>query len=295
MNLTELETFVRAVQEGSLSAAARKLHVSQPAVSTRLRKLEQSVGEPLLLRTGRGVTLTPAGSHLYARALPMLEELLRLGQEVTGDGPLRGRLQLAATDIVAVHHLPPVLRKLRRRHPRLELAVFVEGTSGLLDLLETGATEIAVGTLPVDPARFEARALFHDPLVVVGPPKHSLARARKVSPEDVAGETWILHKSTSVTRRLVEGFFGALGLSLRVEMEISSPEAIRELVRSGLGLSVLPEAAVRRDIGSGRLARIPVQGFVIDRSSGWIVRRARPLSSAATALRDLLDEDSERH
>ncbi|MCA9755392.1 MAG: LysR family transcriptional regulator [Candidatus Eisenbacteria bacterium] len=295
MNLTELETFVRAVQEGSLSAAARKLHVSQPAVSTRLRKLEQSVGEPLLLRTGRGVTLTPAGSHLYSRALPMLEELLRLGQEVTGDGPLRGRLQLAATDIVAVHHLPPVLRKLRRRHPRLELAVFVEGTSGLLDLLETGATEIAVGTLPVDPARFEARALFHDPLVVVGPPKHSLARARKVSPEDVAGETWILHKSTSVTRRLVEGFFGALGLSLRVEMEISSPEAIRELVRSGLGLSVLPEAAVRRDIGSGRLARIPVQGFVIDRSSGWIVRRARPLSSAATALRDLLDEDSERH
>ncbi|MCB9462681.1 MAG: LysR family transcriptional regulator [Candidatus Eisenbacteria bacterium] len=295
MNLTELETFVRAVQEGSLSAAARKLHVSQPAVSTRLRKLEQSVGEPLLLRTGRGVTLTPAGSHLYSRALPMLEELLRLGQEVTGDGPLRGRLQLAATDIVAVHHLPPVLRKLRRRHPRLELAVFVEGTSGLLDLLETGATEIAVGTLPVDPARFEARALFHDPLVVVGPPKHPLARVRKVSPEDVAGETWILHKSTSVTRRLVEGFFGALGLSLRVEMEISSPEAIRELVRSGLGLSVLPEAAVRRDIGSGRLARIPVQGFVIDRSSGWIVRRARPLSSAATALRDLLDEDSERH
>ncbi|MEZ4648694.1 MAG: LysR family transcriptional regulator [Candidatus Eisenbacteria bacterium] len=295
MNLTELETFVRAVQEGSLSAAARKLHVSQPAVSTRLRKLEQAVGESLLLRTGRGVTLTPAGSHLYTRALPMLEELLRLGQEVTGDGPLRGRLQLAATDIVAVHHLPPVLRKLRRRHPRLELAVFVEGTSGLLDLLETGATEIAVGTLPVDPARFEARALFHDPLVVVAPPKHPLARGRRVSAEDVAGETWILHKSTSVTRRLVEGFFGAQGLSLRVEMEISSPEAIRELVRSGLGLSVLPEAAVRRDIGSGRLARVPVQGFSIDRSSGWIVRRARPLSSAAMALRDLLDEDSAKH
>ena len=293
MNLTELETFIRAVQEGSLSGAARRLHVSQPAVSARLKKLETSLGERVLQRTGKGVVVTPAGAHLYARALPMLEEILRLDQELTGGGPLRGRLQLGATDIVAVHHLPVVLRKLRRRHPRLEVGVFVEGTSALLDLLETGATEIVVATLPVDPVRFEVRPLFRDPLVVIGRPDHPLSRGRTVAPADVAGETWIHHKSTSVSRRLVEGFFGALGLPLRVEMEISSPEAIRELVRSGLGVSALPESAVKRDIGSHRLARIPVRDFSLERTSGWIVRRSRPLSSAARAFRDLLDERAE--
>lgn len=292
MNLTELETFVYAVQEGSLSGAARRLHVSQPAVSSRLKKLEAELGEPVLQRTGRGVTPTPAGTHLYARARPLLEELARLGQELAGDGPLRGRLQIGATDIVAVHHLPGVLRKLRRRHPRLELSVFVEGTAALLGLLEAGATEIVIGTLPVDPLRYETRSLFQDPLVVVGPPDHPLARARRVAADAAAEETWILHKATSVTRGLVEGFFASRGLSLRVEMEISSPEAIRELVRSGLGLSALPLSAVRRDIASRRLARIPIQDFTVGRSSGWVVRRSRSLSGAAIALRNLMEESA---
>jgi DNA-binding transcriptional LysR family regulator len=110
----------------------------------------------------------------------------------------------------------------------------------------------------------------------------------------VARETWIHHKATSVSRRLIEGFFGALGLPLRVEMEISSPEAIRELVRSGLGVSALPESAVKRDIAGRRLARIPVQDFSLERTSGWIVRRSRPLSNAAQAFRDVLDERAEK-
>lgn len=289
LDWTDLETFLLAVQQGSLSKAARRLEVSQPAVSARIRRLESSVHETLLRRSGRGVRPTPAGALLYERAIPLVEALRGLADEIGGGGDLRGRLHIGCTDLVAVHHLPSLLRRMRKQHRRLELSVHVEGTAPLLALLDAGEVEIVLGTLPVPEGRYQFGATFHDPLVIIAPPDHPLGSKRNVAPELVAAEPWILHKTESVTRHLVDGFFNREGVSLRTEMEISSPEAIRELVRAGLGLSVLPERAVRREIASGRVSRIAVRGFLLERSSGWIVPKDRPLSRGARALRLLLD------
>jgi DNA-binding transcriptional LysR family regulator len=288
MQLIDLETLVLAVQESSLSAAARRLFVSQPAVSARIRRLETAAGEPLLRRSGRGVRPTAAGAYLHERALPLLEQLRRLDQEIGERGEVRGRLALGATDLVAVHRLPAVIRKLRRRRPHLELAVRVEGTAALLRLLGEGEVEMVLATLPVSDERFESVALYRDPLVIVADPRHRLAARRKIVPPDLAAETWILHKPESITRQLVEGFFAGHGVALRVGMEISSPEAIKELVHARLGLGVLPACSVKRDLTAGRLASLGVRGFDLIRSTGLIVRRATPLSRAAGALRHQL-------
>jgi DNA-binding transcriptional LysR family regulator len=290
MDRTDLETFVLAVQHGSLSEAARRLFVSQPALSVRLRRLETVVGEPLLHRSGKGVRPTAAGAHLLERARPLLDSWRELEQELGEGTPLRGRLTIGCTDLVAVHHLPAVLRKVRRRHPDLDLTVQVEGSAPLLAMLDAADLELALATLPVPEDRYRSAPIFHDPLVVVGPPDHRLAGRKSVAPALVASEPWILHKTNSVSRALVDGFFSARGMRLRTEMEISSPEAIRELVHAGLGLSVLPERTVRKDLAAGRIKKLAVQGFRIERSSGWVVRRDRPLSRACRALREIVEE-----
>ncbi|MCA9730088.1 MAG: LysR family transcriptional regulator [Candidatus Eisenbacteria bacterium] len=290
MDWIDLETFVLAVQHGSLSEAARRLFVSQPAVSVRLRRLEAAVGEPLLYRSGRGVRPTPTGAHLFERARPLLDELRDLEKDLRGGGPLRGRLGIGCTDLVAVHHLPAVLRSLRRRHSQLEITVQVEGTAPLLSMLDANDVEVVLATLPVPEDRYASVPVFHDPLVVVAPPKHPLVGRKSVPPGEVAAEPWILHKPSSVSRAMVDGFFSSHGVRPRTEMEISSPEAIRELVHAGLGLSVLPERTVRRDLSHRRMGRVAVGGFALSRSSGWVVRRDRPLSRAAQALQEIVVE-----
>lgn len=288
MRLSDLETLAAAVREGSLSAAARRLFLTQPAVSARLKRLEREVGEPLLRRSGQGVAPTAAGRRLCERAETLLEEVRRLREEVAGDAPLTGPLAIGATDLVSIYHLPPILRRFRRCHPKCELALRVEGTAPLVALLGSGEVELALGTLPITDPEIEARPLFRDELVVVAPPGHPRAGRAGVRPEDLAAETWISHKPESVTRRLVEGFFATHGVRLRVAMEISSPEAIKKLVAARLGIAPLPWCAVRREVREGRLAVVRPRGFRLERHSGLLLRRGRPLGRAAAAFREIL-------
>lgn len=292
MDLIDLQTFALAVQESSLSAAARRLNISQPAASSRLRKLEQHLGETLLTRTGRGVEPTAAGRRLFDRIVPVLRELEQIDQELSSDGDLRGRIAVGSTDLVAVHHLPNVLRRLRAEHPRLELTMHVEGTRSLLDLLDRGRAELVLGTLPVDDGRYEQQALFRDPLVIVAPKGHEQSGKRSVAPARLAGEPWILHKSTSLTRRQVESFFRERELALHIETEISSPEAIKELVRAGLGLSVLPRVSVAEELREGKLSEVAIRGFKQVRHSGLIYPKNTTLSRPARSLAALLEEES---
>lgn len=293
MQLSDLETLAAAVEEGSITAAAHRLFLSQPAVSIRLRRLESEVGEPLFRRFGRGVRPTSAGDQLYRRAKALLDEVRRMEAELGGRGPLQGRLSVGATDLVAIYHLPSVLRRFRRKHPGLELHVRVEGTAGLVRLLEAGEIEAAIGTLPVAAQRLETAALYRDQLVILAHPEHRLASMRTWSPADLADETWIAHKPDSVTRQLVDGFFAAHSVRPRVEMEISNPEAIKKLVQVRLGLAALPWCSVRREVGDGRLAALKVRGFRLHRMSGLILRSNIPPGRAAAALRTELEAGTE--
>ncbi len=292
MRLSDLEALAAAVREGSVTAAGRRLFLTQPAVSARLRRLEREVGEPLLRRTAHGVKPTPAGLRLAEEAGRLLDGLRGLERSVGRAGPLAGTLTLGATDLVAIHYLPPILRRFRSRHPAVDLVLRVEGTQPLVALLTAGEIDLALGTLPVTDARIESLALFRDPLVVVAPPGHRLA-GKRLSARAVAAEPWISHKADSVTRRQIEEFFAANGLSLRVAMEISNPEAIARLVEARLGLAALPLRAVRREVREGRLAILPVRGFRLERTSGRLRRAGATPGRAAEAFATLLPPGTE--
>ncbi|MFH1144276.1 MAG: LysR family transcriptional regulator [Candidatus Eisenbacteria bacterium] len=295
MDLDTLESFVQAVQLGSLSAAARARWRTQPAITAQVRNLEREVGDRLLVREARGVRPTPAGQILYTRAQEILRQSHELLEELRAGSSLqRGRLRIGATDVMAIHLLPPVLARYRERYPGVRIAVEVRGSRALVERVARGDLDLALVTLPVEQAGLVVGEVHREPVFFVAAPDHPWRR-RRVSLEEVALEGMIHHHSDSITREEVAAIFRVKGLEPRVTMEVSSPEAVKALVALGLGVAPLSRAQVSAELAQGRLVRLAVRGFRCWRRSGVIRRReAAPLRSVS-ALLSLLPPQAGRH
>ncbi|MBP7669075.1 MAG: LysR family transcriptional regulator [Candidatus Eisenbacteria bacterium] len=276
MDLDVLQTFVLAVQLGSLTAAGKARFRTQPAISAQIRNLEREAGDPLLVREARGVRPTPAGEILYARAQEILRQTHELVGELRAGGSLQtGRLRIGATDVMAIHFLPPVVAKFRRLHPGVRLTVEVQGSRALARRVRNGELDLALVTLPAEEADLSVLEIHHEPVFFVASPEHPWA-GRRVTLADVAREGMIHHHGDSITREEIAAVFRTQGLEPRVTMEVSSPEAIKALVALGLGIAPLSRAQVTSEIRDGRLVRLRVAGFRSARRSGVIRRRAAP-------------------
>lgn len=278
-----------AARLGSLSAAARELAVSQPAVSVQIAALERDLGVVLLVRDVRGVRPTPSGEEILRSARRVMAEMESL-EGTLHRGPLRGSLRIGATDVVMIHRLPKVLRSFRREHPEVELTFLVEGSETLAQAVRGREIEIALVTLPLRDPPGQVRVLYRDRMVFVTSPGSDLARRKRLTLAHLAGAPLLGHKSGSVTRTIVEGAFTARGLLPRFAMEISSPEVLRQMARSGLGVAVLPEASVHEDVRRGHLAILPVSGWDLTRTSGLLVPHGGPVSRAARRFVGMLPE-----
>jgi molybdate transport repressor ModE-like protein len=277
IEIFSLRCLEAAARLGSLTAAARALGVSQPAVSVKIGALERRLGAPLLERRARGVSPTAAGEAVIERARRVLDEVRSLEGELDR-GPLTGRLRIGSTDVVVLHRLPSILKQFRSRHPGVDLQLVIEGTPALTDAVRAREVEFALITLPIPNPPGPLRPLYRDPLVFVVAPSHPLAARRAVRLEEIAAEHLLAHKTGSITRGLIDGYFTARGLAPRIVMEVSSPEVIRRMAQSGLGVAVLPEVGVAEDLRRGRLKKVAVRGWDLERISGLLQPPAGPPS-----------------
>jgi len=287
MDLENVRAFRSVVREGGFSAAARVLHLTQPSVSARIRRLEEAVGEVLLERRGRRLRLTPAGRHLIDRA----DALIRAAEDfrtaaLDFRGLRRGTLDIGTTDLASIYVLPRAFRRFVRGHPGIDLSVTVDGSAPLMDALRSGRIELAVANLPVEEDDVDGPEIERDRLLPILPRRHRLAERRRMRIEELADTPMLTFKSNSVTRRVVDRAFADKGVRPSVAMEISSPEAIKKLVEVGLGFAVLPERSVRAEIRAGRLASPPLVGVRLERRVGLLQIRDRYLSPAAEAFAD---------
>lgn len=287
IELFPLRCLEAAARLGSLTAAARSLGVSQPAVSVQIGGLERHLGARLLERFARGVRPTAAGEAVIERARRVLDEVRSLEGELER-GPIRGRLRIGSTDVVVLHRLPVVLKQFRARHPAVDLQLVIEGTPALAEAVRARDVEFALITLPIPDPPGPLRPLYRDPLVFVVAPTHPLAARRAVRLEEIASEHLLAHKTGSITRGLIDGYFTARGLAPRVAMEVSSPEVIRRMAQSGLGVAVLPEVGVAEDVRRGRLRKVAVRGWDLERISGLLVPPTGPPSRAGREFVRLL-------
>ncbi len=296
METRSLRQFVAASDARSFRGAARRLAVSQPAISQGIAALEASLGVRLFDRVGRTIALTPAGAALLEPARRVLAELDSLpGLLAESSGVIRGRLELGTTDVASIYVLPKVYRAFRRRHPEAELSVHVEGSEPLLRQLREGVIELAIVSLRVGaveapvPEGFSAEAFFRERLEFVVAGTDPLANRRRVTWKDLADTPLLGFKRDSVTRRAVDARFRDEGFSPRVAMEMSSPETIKRLVAVGLGAAVLPARSVAAEVRAGSLAALPVGGPRLERVLGVVRDARRTPSSPASAFLALLE------
>jgi DNA-binding transcriptional LysR family regulator len=260
MDVRSLRYFLSVVRTGSVSAAATENFVTQPAVSLQLRKLESEAGQKLFVRRGRRLAPTAAGLALATRAEEIVGSLDALHAELRGLNQLEhGHLRMGNTDAASVYVLPEVFRAFHRSYPGVRIEITIGDTRHLLDALAAARIELATVTLPVEGAGLVVRPIYREDLVPVAHAAHPLARHR-VTLRELAEEGIIAYPSGSTTRRMIDAVFEAHHVSVRARMEISSPEAMKRLAQSGLGVAILPRPVVAAELRRKALKAIALAG-----------------------------------
>ncbi len=276
LSLDQLRSFLDIVELGSFSAAARRRRLSQPAVSQQLRQLEQRFGLRLIERVGRLARPTPAGSELLeharridAAAAAALDAMARHAKGAPG----RVRLGTGATACIFL--LPPVLRELRRRLPAAEITVSTGNTADILKGVEENLLDLGLVTMPVAGRMFQVMPLLKDELVLIAP-RGGAPLPGKITPSVLAELPMLLYEPGGNTRRAVDAWFAQAGIAPKPAMSLGSVEAIKELVRAGLGYSLLPRMAVPQTERGAALSPLSLTPK-LHRELALVMRRDKPL------------------
>lgn len=255
----QLAALVLLAESGSVTEAARRLHLTPSAISHALRSLERDAGCPLFERLGRRLTFTQSGEILVQRARAILREMdegraeLRTLREWG-----RGRLRLAVSTTACQHLLPSILREFKESFPRCQVEVQPVDTPRALEELRARQVDLAIGIQTGRDPGVESRPLFKDDLQVLVSPLHPWAKLRSAPAEKLTRETLISYPRTSATFQLLEKYCSARGVRLPASaMELGSMEAIKELVKLNLGVCVLAPWIAREDLARGTLVALP--------------------------------------
>ncbi len=293
MKLRSLEAFCAAMEEGTISSAARKMYLSQPSVSDRLAELEREARVPLLKRSRQGVRPTEQGAALYEHARKVLDDIRALERVLHGLRDKRDmRLRFAASSTLGEHLLPEWLGDFEQRRPGTISDLFVGNTREVVEMVGKG--EVAFGVIEGEDGRgvVETLPLLDDELVVVVAPNHRWAR-QQVDAEDLSEEPFISREKGSGTRQAIEGALEEMGVSLNVRMEIGSTSAIKEAIEARLGFSILSRETIRLELEGGYLA--VAEGVVIPRRFSIVRYPSADMSLVERAFHDYLLGMRERY
>ncbi len=288
LSLYKLEIFAAVIQEGSFSAAAKRLPMTQPAVSQHIQDLEAALGTQLFNRNRRGAVLTAAGEVLYDYTQRILALVNEAEASVTAVGSLAsGQVSVMATPGISVYLLPSWISAFRNRYPNLavvlhtgvtqEVATAVANQSTDLGFVEGEMEGINLSTL--------GRIILRDvEMLLVVCPSHPFAGRASVAPEALNGEPFITRQPYSRTRTFIDRLMQRLEVAPRIVGEFDNPEAIKQSILAGMGVGILPEYAVQREVDAGMLAALRLDGVPMQRQISLLYDTSRALSPIASAL-----------
>ena len=258
LEVRHLRLVAAVADDGSLTRAGDRLHLTQSALSHQLRDIESRLGTPLFLRVGKRLVLTPAGERLLASARDVLERLERAEHEIREMSRDRAGLLRITTECYTCYHwLPPLLLHYRRTFPRVEVRIDVNATGRPLDMLLAGKIDLAVVSSPVSDRRLHTRPVFEDELVVVASRRHRFAQQTHVKLADMRDETLFVYPPKEESSVLQNTLLPGGAAPARVE-EVLLTEAILELIKAGLGVAVLARWAVQPVVDAGAVVARPL-------------------------------------
>lgn len=290
MTLRQLRCFVELSRTGSVAAAAERLFVTQPAVSAVVASLQRELRATLVVRSGRGLRLTPAGEVLAGYANRILGLLDEAAAATAGmEAPERGRVRIAGVTTAGEQLLPRLIAGFRSRYPAAGVRLEVANRARVWQLLENQEVDLVVGGRPPEGTVFRTGAVRDNDLVVVARAGDVPRSGRRRLPlDEIARRTWLLREPGSGTRATVEEYLAAHSLNPPT-LTLGSNGAILESLAVGLGITLLSRDAVQRELGSRRLEILPVAGTPLRRWWHVVTRGDQRLpATAALFLDDLL-------
>ncbi|QKQ26942.1 LysR family transcriptional regulator [Candidatus Reidiella endopervernicosa] len=291
--LQQLRLFEAVARHKSFTRAAEEIHLSQPAVSIQVKRLEENVGKALFEHVGRRITLTEVGRELYDASKDVLGRLAELDGAIDSlSGEVAGTLTVTAVTS-AKYFLPHLLGAFLRRYPDVEPKLKVANRASLLERVGDNEDDLYVmGHVP-DDLDVEAVPFLENVIAVVASPNHPLASKRKITLKQLTEERFLVRESGSGNRKVVEEFFEDQGLSINPYMELGSAEAIKQGVMAGLGISALSLHNLRLEIAAGQIKVLKVEGFPLRRRWNVIHRKEKNLSPAAQSFIEFLQTEGQ--
>lgn len=288
LDLRHLRLVAAVAESGGQTRAARRLNLTQSALSHQLRELEARVGAPLFIRASRRMVLTPVGERVLSSARRVLHEVETLERDLAAAGSNgdAGVVRLATECYTCYHWLPGVVTAFRKEWPRVDVRIMAEATADPIRALLDGGLDLAIVAGDVDERRLGCTSLFEDEQVVVVAPGHPFASRPFVAPEDLADEHLILYTTHSSDNSVLREVLRPAGVEPRHLTRVQLTEAIVELVKAGLGISVLARWAIAPQLRDGSLVGVPLtpQGF---HRRWWAV--TRPHETAPAYQQSLLE------
>src|SRR6266576_377801 len=237
--------------------------------------LEEELGEPLFLRVGRKVRMTQAAESLVQLGKRVFQDVRETVGVITDrTRELRGTLRLSGGMTVCLYVFPPLLKHLRRVHPQLDVRLTVALAGRSVQEIRGGRVDAGLLTLPVEETDLVTVPALREELLLVASPTHQLAKRRKVQARDLAGLSFVLFEVGSATRKVIDNFFAAQSIEPTIVMDTENVEIIKAMVKTGLGVGIVPYQAVAREVKSGQLFCTRIDGHELIRETGWVYARA---------------------
>ncbi len=289
MEFAQVRAFLAAADSGSFSRAAETLSVAQPSLSNRILALEREVGQQLFERTGRGVRLTDAGRSFLPFAIRAMRALDQGGAMLEGSRDARaGQLAIGTAPAVGTYVLPGILKSFCLDHPGVDVLVRTDHSEEVLQMVLDDDVQVGFGR-PVSHPDVRTVTIYRDDLILVVPAGHDFAGRALVPIAQLSEESLVLFDRDSSYYSLIVGMFRDLGVAPRQQMQLDSIEATKKMVEAGLGIALLPERSVERELHLETLYRVGIEGAEpVNRDIAVMYRRSKPQSGPMAAFLTLL-------
>jgi len=290
MNLRALKYLVKLAELQHFSRAAEACFVSQPTLSTQIRKLEDELGVQLVERAPRNIQLTPVGREIAARARHVLRDIEQIKSTARRSiDPEKGTLRLGIFPTLAPYLLPHVVPGIRERFPDLKLQLAEEKTADILRLLEDGDLDAGLLALPLDDDSLAMEILFEEPFVMAMPGSHPLAERTSIELDDLVDAELLLLEDGHCLRDQALEVCALAGARERVDFHATSMETLRQMVAANVGVTLMPVLAVQPPIAvTANIELRPFREPAPSRTIALVWRRSSPLGPLMKSLAECL-------
>ncbi|MGO4886381.1 LysR family transcriptional regulator [Anaerobacillus sp. MEB173] len=269
----QLQVFVAVAEKENFSRAAEELHMTQPAVSQYIRQLEQTMGTKLLERTNKYVRLNKAGEIVYHHAkeiLGLYTKMHYLIDDLTNNA--NGPLSIGASYTFGEYVLPHIIAKMEKEYPLITPNVTIGNTKDIAELVLGHQLDVGIVEGQYENKHLIIEPFSEDSMYIIAANDHHLSQQQNVEWEDLINETWIIREKGSGTRAAAEKMFQQYDFSPKKTLDFGSTQLIKESVEAGLGITLLSDWTVHKEIASGTLCIIPVKGIEIKRQFSTVLQ-----------------------